>query len=480
MTQEPHVRFFVSALAQGRTLNSGLGRRPPPVVRRRGFVPRHHRNASGLQSAQDLTVFFTLPVGIGAGLLGADYTLTPPMTGAITIPAGSSSVTLLLMPLQDSRNEGTEVMTATLTANPAYVLGTPSTGTLQIRDNDTVPLPLSYTLTEIGPVSKPTYGMGVNSSGVVAGYWLPSPPPSDWSGFSWQNGNFTTLEVVPGCPGDCGPAYGLGINDSGVVVGYRGNGGELPIVWTSGTPTFLGTLGLAYGNQAMAINNAGNIVGASMNSAGKSHAVLWQAGTTAAQDWGTLNGFDASKESFATSINSVGRAVGKSMISANNTTFHAFRTPALQPILLGDRDDLGSLVGVESAISEANWINDLDEVVGATTVGNGQYHAFWKDGHSAKHQAFVDLGVLSGDDYSMALGLNNTGHSVGYSEKSSTGVQRATVWFNNGTMYDLLTKVNNGSGWTLKSAEAINNSGWIVGWGVKNGYDRAFLLVPNY
>ena len=30
------------------------------------------------------------------------------------------------------------------------------------------------------------------------------------------------------------------------------------------------------------------------------------------------------------------------------------------------------------------------------------------------------------------------------------------------------------------SAEAINNSGWIAGWGVKNGYDRAFLLVPNY
>jgi len=24
------------------------------------------------------------------------------------------------------------------------------------------------------------------------------------------------------------------------------------------------------------------------------------------------------------------------------------------------------------------------------------------------------------------------------------------------------------------------HSGWIVGWGVKSGYNRAFLLVPNY
>ena len=478
------MRFFVSALAQGRTLNSGLGRRPPPVVRRQGFVPRHHRNASGLQLAQDLTVFFILPVGIGAALLGADYTLAPPMTGAITIPAGSSSVTLLLMPLQDSRNEGTEVVTVTLTANPAYVLGTPSTGTLQIRDNDTVPLPLSYTLTEIGPVSKPSYGMGVNSSGVVAGYY--QMLALDWRGFSWQNGSLTTIDALnspPGCPGDCGNSYGLAINDSGVVVGYGGGEITLPFVWTSGAPTQLGILdpGQLYGNFATAINNSGNIVGSSRNSAGKSRAVLWLAGSTGALDRDTLAGsVDPNKESFATGINSAGRMVGKSMFLFGGTSVHAFRTLPLATIQSGSNDDLGNLVGVETANSEANWINDLDEVVGATTVANGQYHAFWKDGHSAKHQAFVDLGILSGDNYSMAMGLNNTGHSVGYSKNTSIGVQRATVWFNNGTMYDLLTKVNNGNGWLLKSAECINNSGWIAGWGVKGGYDRAFLLVPNY
>jgi uncharacterized membrane protein len=119
-------------------------------------------------------------------------------------------------------------------------------------------------------------------------------------------------------------------------------------------------------------------------------------------------------------------------------------------------------------------------VVGATTVANGDYHAFWKDGNSAKNQGFIDLGVLTGDNYSMALGLNNTGHSVGFSKNTTTGAQRAVVWFNNATKYDLITKANNASGWTSRNAEAINSSGWIVGWGVKSGLYRAFLLVPNY
>ncbi|MFC1636251.1 hypothetical protein ACFL5Z_15580, partial [Planctomycetota bacterium] len=35
------------------------------------------------------------------------------------------------------------------------------------------------------------------------------------------------------------------------------------------------------------------------------------------------------------------------------------------------------------------------------------------------------------------------------------------------------------SGWTLKSANDINASGWIVGWGYNpEGESRAFLLIP--
>jgi uncharacterized membrane protein len=142
-------------------------------------------------------------------------------------------------------------------------------------------------------------------------------------------------------------------------------------------------------------------------------------------------------------------------------------------------NNIGNLLGVESQNSEANAINDFDEVAGATVVISGQYHAFWKDGHSGKNQGFIDLGALPGDDKSVALGLSNYGHAVGYSLNTESGNQRAVVWFSNGVMWDLTAQVGAANGWVLKSATAINNDGWIVGWGVKGGIERGFLLVPN-
>ena len=91
-----------------------------------------------------------------------------------------------------------------------------------------------------------------------------------------------------------------------------------------------------------------------------------------------------------------------------------------------------------------------------------------------------DLGVLSGDSYSVAQAINITGHIVGYSKNTSTGVQRAFVSYNDGSMYALITKVSNTNGWTLQAAEGINANGWIVGWGYKSGQTRAFVPAPNF
>jgi probable HAF family extracellular repeat protein len=90
-----------------------------------------------------------------------------------------------------------------------------------------------------------------------------------------------------------------------------------------------------------------------------------------------------------------------------------------------------------------------------------------------------DLGVLSGDNYSVALGINTTGTVVGNSRNTSTGLQRAFVCYNDGIMHDLITKVSNPNGWTLQTAQAINASGWIIAWGYKSGYNVALMLAPN-
>ena len=92
-----------------------------------------------------------------------------------------------------------------------------------------------------------------------------------------------------------------------------------------------------------------------------------------------------------------------------------------------------------------------------------------------------DLGVLSGDNYSVAQAINASGTIVGYSKNTSTGVQRAFVSYNDGTMHDLTTMVHTPpTGWSLQAAEGINASGWIVGYGLKSGQTRAFLLTPNF
>ena len=46
------------------------------------------------------------------------------------------------------------------------------------------------------------------------------------------------------------------------------------------------------------------------------------------------------------------------------------------------------------------------------------------------------------------------------------------------TIIDLNTVEGIPSGWILAKAEGINNSGQIVGRGVYDGSDRAFLITP--
>ena len=64
-----------------------------------------------------------------------------PMPVGPTIPAGASSVVVTVTPLDDTLVEGPETVIATLTAGPGYTVGSPSTATVTIVDND-VALPV--------------------------------------------------------------------------------------------------------------------------------------------------------------------------------------------------------------------------------------------------------------------------------------------------------------------------------------------------
>ena len=73
-----------------------------------------------------------------------------------------------------------------------------------------------------------------------------------------------------------------------------------------------------------------------------------------------------------------------------------------------------------------------------------------------------DLGVLPGDSFSEAWGINDLGAVVGFSFDRSTYTERPVLWAN-GHAYDLSTMVPADSDLIPVEADAINIWGQIAG-----------------
>jgi len=180
------------------------------------------------------------------------------------------------------------------------------------------------------------------------------------------------------------------------------------------------------------------------------------------QDLGTIPGGNNNNflSSTAYAINSSGQIVGESSIGAR---WHAFLYSD------GAMHDLGILSGQQ--VSVAYSINASGQVVGESGASGSVYgeHAFLYSGGTMK-----DLGTLNGNT-SIAYGINLSGQVVGNFQLSSQWTH--AFIYSDGSMKDLNTLIDPTSGWTLQYANAINDSGQIVGVG-SHGSQRAFLLTP--
>jgi hypothetical protein len=81
-------------------------------------------------TAAALTVNYAMS---GTATNGTDYTT---LSGSVTIAAGSATATVTLTPIDDSAFEGSETAILTISANAAYTVGSPSSATVTIADND--------------------------------------------------------------------------------------------------------------------------------------------------------------------------------------------------------------------------------------------------------------------------------------------------------------------------------------------------------
>ena len=79
---------------------------------------------------------------------GTDYTTIPT---SVVIPAGSTSATITVTPIDDTVSEGNETVVVTLSSSASYNVGSPSAATVTIADNDVAP-PASIALSFNGQI----------------------------------------------------------------------------------------------------------------------------------------------------------------------------------------------------------------------------------------------------------------------------------------------------------------------------------------
>jgi len=316
----------------------------------------------------------------------------------------------------------------------------------------------TYKITDLGTISGDDYSVAraLNATGQVTG--ASGKSNSNLADiFLYSNGKMTNLGNLGGNTG-----IGNGINASGQIAGYStiANGTYRAFLASNGTLTDIGDLG---GGSAVAydINDSGQVVGSAVTSHGANHPFLYSNGQMT--DLGTLGSPDnVDWWNSAQSVNKKGVVTGTSYDADGNFFGFVWKK--------GKMSKIGTLGG---AWSEAYAVNNNGQVTGLAYTKDGSTHAFLM---SPKGK-LKDLGFI-GDKTSISWGfaINDAGIVVG--QFTVNGTYHAFVY--NGTkMKDLNTLIPRHKGWELLDAQGINNVGQIVGLGMHNGLEHAYLLTPR-
>jgi probable HAF family extracellular repeat protein len=293
---------------------------------------------------------------------------------------------------------------------------------------------------------------------------------------------------------------GWDINENGEVI-FGGPGFAAYYFWSNEIST---PLPAAFRGDA-GINDAGMVVGSVITPGTIHHAATWLDGVT--QDLGTFDG----DESQAGEINNAGHIVGAYLL-AGGTSSNDIRAFAFDG---STKFDLGSLPG--GVYSNANDINDSDQIAGTTYIGsvtdgdargffysNGVMTDIGSFGGPTQAHALNNLGNVVGASYlgshthaflydgiqmhdlgtgigvqSLAYDINDSVQVVGAIDGNQADLSGAMIWDSVHGMRRLHDLIDPLSGWSsLDFAHGINNRGQIVGTGRRGNTDYAFLLIP--
>lgn len=334
-----------------------------------------------------------------------------------------------------------------------------------------------------------------------------------------QAQTYQVVEITPFSGGTNSRAFD--VNNAGNVVGDAHNGaGQYRAFYydmASGTKTTIPVFANTVQGTAWGLNDANMVVG--------HHEVSWISGSTRDRAWWWQPGefliqmpnffADGNFEARAYEINEDGVACGQASGQGGSTSWQGFTWTSgggtvwrgnltgsiFTNSSLYDINDFETAVGYSddassnqrgTRLSSSGTLNDLGvlapgtdmwiravnnsvQMVGQAQIDFNTFEAVRKNGGGATFW----LGKLPGsdaDDSSNAHDINANGSVVGECEVGNTN-HRASIHSGSGWV-DLNTRIPAGSGWVLRSAQAISDTGYIAGYGDKNGATRAFLLKP--
>jgi len=317
-------------------------------------------------------------------------------------------------------------------------------------------------------------------------------------------------------------ANAFSINDSDVIVGRCASTtvAERACMWENGEASGLGELaGGSVRGWANDITTDGHIVGVSYDAAG-ARAVEWLPGNprvlSVISEFGT--------KSYALGINDDEIIVGRNdlgfgpwlldggtvlgldvlpgnqgdlgqaeEISEDGLTVGGVRDPVGNPHmnfaviwnLLGDATDLGKAPG--STEATARSINSAHTVVGESWFGDNQQGGkrlatVWTpNGTPFSYTAALLPGIAGLGGHSAPPGINDAGDIVGWIQETDGADPHAVLWRGPApyAAVDLNELIDPASGWYLRAAADVNESGVIVGQGFNPAGDlEAFMLTP--
>lgn len=321
--------------------------------------------------------------------------------------------------------------------------------TSEISDSRQIPA-MIYAVKPLGSLGH-EFGQGndLNNRGDAVGFAYAGNLGTNTHAFLYTNGVMADIGTLGG-----GFSYAWGINDNRVVVGeaFLPNGKTHAFRWENGTMQDLGLLpGTGEYSAATDINNKGQIVGFSEISTGfgsTRHAFLWQSNVMV--DIGTLPGHFGSE---AWAIDEDGNVFGASWADIGLGSSGPYQAFIYRNGVMTNISNLSPLYGRPARL------NNRGDIAASVKPGDGGIHGFAR--LNGKAYDFGLFGGLSGQGND----VNDDQWAVGYASTPLLPVEAGgirAVLFRDGYTYDLNALLVNNPGVTLRYATSINDDGLIL------------------